>query len=85
MAGIVQQHQRSLMVGLDLDRCDVADFEMVRRRRNRALVGLQHLDRYPGTVGQQRAAPAPGPNAEIGVSAISGAPSGRIGPLTERL
>ena len=58
---------------------------MVGGGGDRALVGLEDVDDDPGRVGQERAAPAAGRKGEIGVSAITDASSGRIGPLAERL
>ena len=59
---------------------------MVGDRRDRALVGLQHLDRDLARVsGSSAPRQRRGRNGLIGVSASSGALIGMIGPCAERL
>ena len=58
---------------------------MVGRGGDRPLVGLQNLDRTSALSGSSAPRQRRGRKAEIGVSAISGASSGRIGPLADRL
>src|ERR1700712_4547614 len=60
-AGVEQHPHRDRLVGQHLDAADVADLVVVGHRRHRALVALQHLDHHEGGVGEQGAAPAPGP------------------------
>ena len=58
---------------------------MVGDRRDRALVGLQHLDRDLARSGSSAPRQRRGRNGLIGVSASSGALIGMIGPCADRL
>ena len=73
------------MIHGDVDRAHRAHLVVVGDRRDRALLRLEHDDAHARGIGQERAAPAPRAERAIGVSAISGALIGMIGPWTERL
>ena len=86
MARVVQKDERRRAVHRDFDPGHAADFVMVGRGGDRSLVRLEDFDddlqrrraarrRANGADGTARAASAPS----------SGAPSGRIGPLADRL
>jgi len=69
----------------DVDADHLAKLVMIGDHGNGPLCGLQHLEPQRGVVWQQRPVPAARTKAEMGVNAIRGALSGRIGPCAERL
>ena len=81
----MQEDKRRRLVHRHVDLDHAADFEVIGGGGDGALVGLQHLDRHALRVRRSAPRQRRGRNAESGVNAISGTPSGRIGPLAERL
>jgi hypothetical protein len=84
-ATVEQQMKLAVARGGDRHTVDVAHFLLVGHGGDRALGRLQHAEGDLGALRQDRAFPAARAEGLIGVKASIWLPSGRIGPLADRL
>ena len=85
VAGIEQHLHGDAVIHLDADRADRPHFVVVGDGGNRAFSGSSTSTRTRAVSGRSAPRHRRGRNGLIGVSAISGAVIGMIGPWTERL